>query len=95
MNPIMASLANLTDPQDEANKLIRLQTELGRIGVAAELRDNNSALMAPRPDPGLPVWVFVGYGGTYYSWSNANHRHPTDDPQGAAHELAAYLNPKP
>ncbi|MBT2234676.1 hypothetical protein [Nonomuraea sp. NEAU-A123] len=93
MNSIMALLANMTNPQDEADKLLRLQVELVRIGVRAELRDNNSALMVLRPDPGLPVWVFVGYGGAYYSWDNANDRHPASDPQGTAQALVKYIKP--
>ncbi len=40
---------------------------------------------------GLPVWVFVGYGGAYYSWQNAEKRHPTSDPEGAANVLAEYV----
>ncbi|SPL87407.1 unnamed protein product [[Actinomadura] parvosata subsp. kistnae] len=33
---------------------------------------------------GMPVWVFVGFGGAYYSWQCAGQRHPTRDPEGAA-----------
>lgn len=55
------------------------------------LRDNNTALMVHKREPGMPVWVFVGFGGAYYSWQNAEQRHPTNDPQGAANVLAEYL----
>ncbi|MEU4228920.1 hypothetical protein AB0F17_31890 [Nonomuraea sp. NPDC026600] len=91
MNPIMATVAELIKAQDEANKLTRLHDLLAEIGIQAELRDNYSALMVHRPKPGMPVWVFVGYGGGYYSWDNANKRHPVDDPAGAARELAEYV----
>ena len=49
------------------------------------------ALMVHRRECGLPVWVFVGYGGAYYSWQNAEKRHPTSDPEGAANALAEYI----
>ncbi|MER7500403.1 hypothetical protein AB0L05_16015 [Nonomuraea pusilla] len=87
MQAAMAGLGRL----EEANALIRLRDRLVRLGVNAELRDNNSALMVHRPGPGLPVWVFVGYGGAYYSWQQAERRHPVDDVEGAARVLAEYV----
>lgn len=39
----------------------------------------------------MPVWVFVGFGGAYYSWQRAERRHPTSDPEGAANALAEYI----
>lgn len=35
--------------------------------------------------------MFVGYGGAYYSWQNAEKRHPVEDAEGAANVLAAYV----
>jgi hypothetical protein len=32
-----------------------------------------------------------GYGGAYYSWQNAEKRHPTSDPVGTANVLAEYV----
>ncbi|NUW36041.1 hypothetical protein HTZ77_32170 [Nonomuraea sp. SMC257] len=91
MNLVMqAAMAGLAQ-QDEANALIRLRDRLASRGVNAELRDNNTALMVHRPEPGLPVWVFVGYGGAYYSWQSAEQRHPVDDVEGAANVLAEYI----
>jgi hypothetical protein len=91
MNSIMQAALNGFGQQDEANALIRLRDELVSLRVRAELRDNNSALMVHRPEQGLPVWVFVGYGGTHYSWQNAEKRHPVDDVKGAANLLAEYI----
>ncbi|MBB6350301.1 hypothetical protein FHU36_006873 [Nonomuraea muscovyensis] len=88
MNSVMLAAVAGLGQQDEANALIRLRDRLASRGVNAELRDNNSALMVHRPEPGLPVWVFVGYGGAYYSWQNAERRHPVDDVEGAADVLA-------
>lgn len=39
----------------------------------------------------MPVWVFVGFCGAYYSWQSAEQRHPTADPEGAAKLLAEYI----
>ena len=91
MNSIMAAVAGFPTDREEADALIRLRDRLVGLGVKAELRDNNTALMVHRPDPGLPVWVFVGYGGAYYSWQNAEKRHPTNDPEGAANVLAEHV----
>jgi hypothetical protein len=89
MNSIMlAATATFARNEEESNMLIVLRDRLTPLGVNAELRDNNSALMVHRPERGLPVWVFVGYGGAYYSWQNAEKRHPTSDPEGAANVLA-------
>ncbi|MBN6058296.1 hypothetical protein JYK22_40620, partial [Nonomuraea sp. RK-328] len=91
MNSVMqAAMAGLGQ-QDEANALIRLRDRLASRGVNSELRDNNTALMVHRPEPGLPVWVFVGYGGVYYSWQSAEQRYPVDDVEGAANVLAEYI----
>jgi hypothetical protein len=87
---MIAAMAN-QGQQAEAAALVRLRDRLVDLGVNALLRDNNSALLVHRPEPGLPVWVFVGYGGAYYSWQNAEKRHPVDDVVGAANVLAAYV----
>ncbi|MDP9846980.1 hypothetical protein [Streptosporangium lutulentum] len=94
MNPIMqAAAARLYEQQqqNDALALTLLREALVRLGVRAELRDNDSALMIPRPGVGLPVWVFVGYGGTFYSWQSAEKRHPVNDVAGAAQVLADYI----
>ncbi|MER6169864.1 hypothetical protein [Streptosporangium sp. NPDC001681] len=93
MNPIMQTAAACLQQerqQNEALALTRLRNALLRLGVRAELRDNDSALMIPRPQVGLPVWVFVGYGGAFYSWQSAEKRHPINDVMGAAQVLADY-----
>lgn len=79
------------EQQSEALLLTLLQDALLRRGVRAELRDNATALMIPRPRVGLPVWVFVGYGGAYFSWQSAEKRHPVNDLDGAAQILAEYV----
>ncbi|MFJ2030627.1 hypothetical protein [Streptosporangium sp. NPDC087985] len=95
MNPIMqAAAARLYEQQqqNDARLLILLRDALLPLGVRAELRDNDTARMIPRPQVGLPVWVFVGYGGGYYSWQSAEKRHPVNDLDGAAQVLADYVS---
>ncbi|MEU7900484.1 hypothetical protein AB0B45_47580 [Nonomuraea sp. NPDC049152] len=92
MNPtIMALAMGDLGRLDGENKLVRLRDQLTDLGINAELRDSNSALLVRTPEPGLPVMVFVGYGGLYYSWQDANKRHRADDPKGAAMALADYI----
>jgi hypothetical protein len=90
---ILTAMGGDMDPpvSDEGRKLLALREHLTRLGVRAEMRDNYSALMFNHPENGLPVWVFVGYGGWYYSWQSAEKRHPVSDVVGAARELADYL----
>jgi hypothetical protein len=95
MNPVMrAAAARLLEQQQqqeaEARLLMMLRDALLRLNVRAELRDNGTALMIPRPQVGLPVWVFVGFGGAYFSWQSAEKRHPVADMEGAANVLAEY-----
>ncbi|MEV1249871.1 hypothetical protein ACIBO2_28605 [Nonomuraea sp. NPDC050022] len=92
MNPIMlAAVSGFPQGQEEGELLMRLRDALTRLGVNADLRDNNSALLVRKPEPGLPVWVFIGYGGAYFSWQSAEKRHPVDDVEGAANVLAEYI----
>ncbi|WP_329083215.1 hypothetical protein [Streptosporangium sp. NBC_01469] len=93
MNSIMqAAATRLYERQrhSDALALTLLREALLRLGVRTELRDNDTALMIPRPQVGLPVWVFVGYGGAFYSWQSAEKRHPINDVAGAAQVLADY-----
>ncbi|MBG0826990.1 hypothetical protein HS041_04295 [Planomonospora sp. ID67723] len=94
MNSIMQAAAAFQDQQIQQRRtlaLTRLRDELLTLGVRAELRDNDTALMISPPGSGLPVWVFVGYGGTSFSWQSAEKRHPISDIPGAAQALADYL----
>ncbi|RBQ21911.1 hypothetical protein DP939_04365 [Spongiactinospora rosea] len=77
--------------EEEADKLALLQNALLRRGVQGELRSDGPALLIRRRMPGMPVWVFVGYGGAYYSWQSAERRHPAGDVEGAAEVLAHYV----
>lgn len=89
--PPQVSPQEQPEEQNEALLLTLLQDALLRRAVRAELRDNVTALMIPRPGVGMPVWVFVGYSGTYFSWQSAERRHPVNDLEGAAQVLAEYI----
>ncbi|MBB6556311.1 hypothetical protein [Nonomuraea rubra] len=92
MNSIMqAAMNGFLQNQRESDMLVRLRDQLTHLGVNADLRDDNTALVVHKREPGLPVWVFVGFGGAYYSWQSAEQRHPTRDPEGAAKLLAEYI----
>lgn len=92
MNPIEVAAVAYMNRTDEADKLIRLRDALTRLNIAAALRENNTALMVTPPGGrGMSVWVFVGYGGQYYSWNSAAKRHPVSDLEGAAKVIAAYV----
>jgi hypothetical protein len=91
VNSIMAAaIAGFAD-ENESELLIQLRDQLTNLRVNAELRDNNSVLLVHPPEPSLPVWVLVGFKGAYYAWQNAEHRHPTSDPAGAARVLVDYI----
>jgi hypothetical protein len=93
MNSIMMLSTEGLRRLDEARKLVMLRDRLVALGIGAELRENNSTILVPRPDPGLPVWVVVEYGGAFYAWDNNHQRHPAYDPQGAALALAKLVKP--
>ncbi|GAA3700048.1 hypothetical protein GCM10022224_077470 [Nonomuraea antimicrobica] len=91
MKPTVAELAADVVRWASERMLVRLRDELVALGVNAELRDNNSALMVSRPHPGLPEPVVIDHHGAHYCWQDASRRHPTRDPQGAALALAKYV----
>ncbi|MFF4779590.1 hypothetical protein ACFY05_42930 [Microtetraspora fusca] len=93
MNPIDVMAVAYMNRTDEERKLLRLRHELTQLRIHTELRDNNTALLVHRPGGrGLPLWVFVGYGGAYFSWQYAEKRHPVNDAEGAAKVLAEYVS---
>jgi hypothetical protein len=63
---------------------VQLREALIALGVVGELRDNNTALLIRRSGGGMPVWMFVGYGGAYYSWQSAEKKHLVSDVDRAA-----------
>lgn len=93
MNPHVTPESIKANEAEEMAKLVRLRDALVARGVRAELCEHGNVVLVYRPpsSPGMPVWVFIGYGGAYYSWQSAEKRHPVDDVEGAAEVLAAYV----
>ncbi|MCA2229019.1 hypothetical protein [Nonomuraea aurantiaca] len=93
MNMLFMRLAAFQQPPSlELILLERLQCRLIETErVVANLRPELEALLVYGPQPCLPVHVFVGYGGRYFSWQNAEKRHLVDDIEGAAEVLAAHV----
>jgi hypothetical protein len=92
MNPIMSCTPEVLHQRDVAVKLVRLRDLLVDLGLAAELRDNATMVLVPRPHPGLPVWVTVDGRGEFYTWGDGE-RHPTVDGKGAAEVLRERVRP--
>ncbi|MFI9556021.1 hypothetical protein [Nonomuraea endophytica] len=76
---------------DAERKLERLRDRLAALGINAELRDNNSALMVHRPKDGLPLHVVLKFRAAYYVCQEADERYPTNDPEAAAEVLAYHV----
>lgn len=91
MNRYTAALAADVMRWDAERKLERLRDRLAALGINAELRDNNSALMVHRPDDGLPLHVVLRFRGAFYVYQEADERYPTNDPEAAAEVLAYHL----
>jgi hypothetical protein len=75
----------------ETSLLSTLRAELQRARVKAEPGPDGTALLVYRADATLPVWVFVGHGGTSFAWESGRRHHPVTDIPGAAVELTAYV----
>ncbi|GLX95880.1 hypothetical protein [Herbidospora sp. NBRC 101105] len=92
MNPNVAGAPAKADQSATENYLILLAGQLTEIAIRAELREENRMVLVYPPNgPGLPVAVFIGYGGTCFSWNNAEKRHPVADIKGAADALKEYV----
>jgi hypothetical protein len=75
----------------ELDLLGQLGATLREAGIRAELRQETAALLAYRPGAELPVWIFIGDGGAFFSWHYGQKRHAVSDVGGAAVVIAAYL----
>jgi hypothetical protein len=75
----------------EVSLLGALGAEVERAGIRAEPGPDQAALLVYRADEPLPVWVFIGWGGSSFSWDSGRQRHPVNDVAGAAAALAAYM----
>jgi hypothetical protein len=82
---------NLTvDISRDLDLLSRLKGRLGMVGVQAELRDHLMSLVVFPPAPALPVCVFVGGNGNFYTWDGGRSRQSVTEVMKAANELAVF-----
>jgi hypothetical protein len=68
--------------------LSELRAALTEYDLSSELRQELAALAVRRQPDDPALWVFVAFGGRYFSWNNAENQHPVFDVKGAAHRIA-------
>src|SRR5579859_2334609 len=79
-------------PALEAGLLAELRAALAEHEICSDLREDLAALAVKALTPDSCLWVFVNFGGRYFSWNKAEFQHPVRDIQGAAHRIAIQLN---
>jgi hypothetical protein len=67
----------------ELELVVELCRPLAKIGLNVGMSDARpAAVIRTRNEPSL--WITVDPSGEYFEWDEAQHRHPTTDPAGAA-----------
>src|SRR5262245_17640913 len=56
--------------------------------IRSEVREKVAGLAVHTSMPAVYVWVFVSYGGRYFSWRGAQCQHPVTDVAGGARRIA-------
>lgn len=79
-------------PPLEAGLLAELRAALAEYEIRSELRREVACLAVETREPGSYLWVFLGFGGRYFSWNNADLQHPVSDMPGTARRLAALIH---
>jgi hypothetical protein len=79
----------------EVGLLAELRAALAEHDIGSELREDLACLAVMAQAPGSCLWVFVSFGGRYFSWDNAELQHPVRDMQGAAHRIAMQVHGTP
>jgi hypothetical protein len=82
-------------PSLEVGLLAELRAALAEHDIGSELREDLACLAVKTQAPGSCLWVFVSFGGRYFSWNNAELQHPVRDMQGAAHRIAMQVHDTP
>jgi hypothetical protein len=72
--------------------LAELRAALAEHCITAELRPDVAALAVRNQPEGQSIWVFVSFGGRYFSWNNAENQHPVFDVKGAARRIATHIH---
>jgi hypothetical protein len=76
----------------EVGLLAELRAALAELEIGSELRENAACLAVKTRAPDTCLWVFVGFGGRYFSWNNAELQHPVRDMRGAARRIAMRIH---
>jgi hypothetical protein len=84
--------ASRNEPSLEVGLLAELRAALAEHEIGSELREDLACLAVKAQAPGSCLWVFVSFGGRYFSWNNAELQHPVRDMQGAARRLAMQIH---
>jgi hypothetical protein len=72
----------------EVALLAELRAALTDHMIRSEVRTTIAALAVKASEPDGYLWVFVAFGGRYFSWDNADRQHPVNDIRGAAQRIA-------
>jgi hypothetical protein len=79
------------DRDQELRLLTELRVELSKLGFGVQVRDSVPGLAVSTGRPGRYVWVFVGESGRTFTWRRDDSKHPVEDVQGAAMEIAKFV----
>jgi hypothetical protein len=79
-------------PSLEAGLLAELRAALAEHEISSEVRRDLACLAVKGAASSCCIWVFVGFGGRYFSWDNAEYQHPVRDMSGAAHRIATHVH---
>lgn len=72
--------------------LAELRAALAEYESSSELREGLALLAVRTPDEPAWLWVFVSFGGRYFSWDNVQRQHPVRDMPGTARRIAAQVS---
>lgn len=75
----------------EIGLLAELRAALADHEISSELREDLACLAVKKPGESVWLWVFVSFGGRYFSWNNAQRQHPVRDMPGAARRVVEQL----
>jgi hypothetical protein len=77
----------------ELGLLAELRAALaGEHEIRSQVREDVAGLAVETDIPAVYVWVFVGFSGRFFSWHNADRKHPVNDVTGAAQRIAAQVS---
>jgi hypothetical protein len=82
-------------PSLETGLLAELRAALAEHEISSEVRRDLACLAVKGAASSCCIWVFVSFGGRYFSWNNAEYQHPVRDISGAARRIATHVRSAP